>query len=287
MSTLRHRLSSLIGFSEDSTADGQASTRALRTLSDSSYTDSDIGSGWSTRKDSMFSRDSGYHSMATSTESASSLEPASPGRLKKAASTTFHAFSKSLRSKTKLFYTDRYIIEAARPATPQPPSTGVPGKTRDGATLWFSTRRGIGQSPQSTHMDDFRGPRRSKSRDSVIPTPDPNNGSPRSTNRRTSLWSSIKERANRNPHSNIKFRGGEDPPACPQSPIDDFAPSLNVDIPDSDLTLHQLLQRSKSRSRGASSFSQGPGATDLSNTAKGESKKTTSGKWNFEPSCSD
>ena len=276
-----------MGFSEDSKAESQASTRALRSLSDSSYTDSDIGSGWSARKDSTFSRDSGYHSVATSTESASSLEPASPGRLKKAASTTFHAFSKSLRSKTKLFYSDRYIVEAARPATPQPPSTGVPGKNRDSATLWFSTRKRMGQSPRSTHMDDFHSPRRSKSRDSVIPTTDPNNGSPRSTNRHTSLWSSIKERANRNPRSTREeFRGDEDSPACPQSPIDDFAPSLNVDIPDSDLTLYQLLHRSKSRSRGASSFSQGRGATNFSNMAKDESKRTTSGKWNFEPSCS-
>ena len=277
MFTLRHRLSNFMGLREDSTADSEASTRALRGSMNSSDTDVDVISGWRARKESDFSADSGYQSTAASNlEEASYHEQASPGKLKKAASTTFQAFSNSLRSKTQLFYSN---TEAARLATPQRSKNRTPERLREGATLWSSTRKRVGRSPRSAPGDAFTSPRRSKSRDSATPNLDSNAGSPRSINRRSSLWLSIKERANRSPRSSKENPlDDEDSPTSLRSPIDDLAPSLDVDIPDSVLTVSQLLQRSKSRSRAASPLSTGIETKDVDYRAQDVSKEAAPGK---------
>jgi len=267
MSTLRHRLSNLIGFSEDSTADSEASTRAIRSLSES---DSDSGLGRN-RKDSTFSRESGYASTATSIEdNAASPKPASPGKLKKAASTTFQALSNSLRSRTQLFYSN---VEAARPVTPQNLEDETPQGLREGTTLWSSTRKRIGRSPRATLDNAFDSPRRAESRNL-----DTNISSPQSTHRRSSLWSSIKGRAIRSPYVGKEVAQAEEQsPTSPRSPIDEFAPFLAVDIPDGSLTVLQLLQRSKSRSGTGSPFSTVRDSMSLYK-AKDESTGTASGK---------
>jgi len=256
-----------MGFSEDSTADSEASTRAIRSLSES---DSDSGSARN-RKDSTFSRESGYASTATSIEeNAASHKPASPGKLKKAASTTFQALSNSLRSRTQLFYSN---VEAARPVTPQNCENETLEGLREGTTLWSSTRKRLGRSPRATLDNAFDSPRRAESRNSTT-----NPGSPQSTHRRSSLWSSIKERANRSPHVGKEVAQAEEHSATSlRSPIDELAPFLAVDIPDSTLTVSQLLLRSKSRSGTGSPFSTVRDMRSLYK-AKDESIEMASGK---------
>lgn len=245
MSTLRHRLSNLIGFSDNSTADSDASTRAIRRVSES---DSDSGFGRN-RNDSTFSRDSGYTSIATSIEeNAASPKAASPGKLKKAASTTFQALSNSLRSRTQLFYSN---VEAARPVTPQNPEDETPERLREGTTLWSSTKKRIGRSPRATLDNALYNPPKPESQNSGASP-----GSPQSAHRRSSLWPSIKGRANRSPYNGKEAAQAEERSTIsPRSSIDDSAPFLVVDIPDGTLTVSQLLLRSKSRSGTGSPFS--------------------------------
>jgi len=273
MSTLRHRLSNFIGFSEDSTADSDASTRAIRSLSES---DSDSGSGRN-RKDSTFSRESDHTSIATSIEeNAASQKPASTGKLKKAASTTFQALSNSLRSRTQLFYSN---VEAARPVTPRNLEDEIPEGLREGTTLWSSTRKRMGRSPRATLDNAFNSPRKAESRN-----PDTSPGSPQSTHRRSSLWSSIKGRANRSASIGKEVAQAEEhPTTSPRSPIDDSAPFLVVDIPDGTLRVSQLLLRSKSRSGTGSPFSIVRDSMKFYK-AKDESTETASGKCCLDPS---
>lgn len=205
--------------------------------------------------------------MATSVSSSS--EP-SPGRLKKAASATFQAFSNSLRSKTQLFYTDLSNTDPARPTTPQS-EVGTPMALREGAKLWGSTRKKVGRSPRSAQQGQSHSPGRPNLRVSV--TNEHNDGSPNHPYRRSALWSSIRERANRSPHKDSR----DGSPRALRSPVDDLAPSLDVDIPDGSLIVSQLLQRSKSHRRGVNPFSQPKSEDWLDPGNKGNDEDRTIG----------
>lgn len=177
-----------------------------------------------------------------------SPKAASPGKLKKAASTTFQALSNSLRSRTHLFYSN---VEAARPVTPQNPEDETPEGLREGTRLWSPTKKRTVGSPRATLDNAFNSPRKADSRN-----PDASPGWPQTAHRRSSLWSSIKGRANRSPYIGKEVaQAGEHSTTYPRTPIDDAAPFLVVDIPDGTLTVSQLLLRSKSRSGTGSPFS--------------------------------
>ena len=131
----------------------------------------------------------------------------------------------------------------------------------------------MGRSPRATLDNAFNSPRKAESRN-----PDSSPGSPQSTHRRSSLWLSIKGRANRSASIGKEVAQAEEhATTCPRSPIDDSAPFLVVDIPDGTLRVSQLLLRSKSRSGTGSPFSI---VRDSMNfyKAKDESTETASGK---------
>ena len=250
MSTIRRRLSQLVGFSEDSTADSDASTRALRGSNTSSGTDTDNAAGiGGSRKDSIFSATSECVSTVASSLDETSLptpklhNQVSPGKLKRAVSTTFRAFSNSLRSRTQIFYT---TTETDGPTALQNEESSV-HESFHGGKVRSPGNKGASHSPRMALKDIFASPGKSDSRNRTgLRTGPSRDSSPSPT--RNSLWSSIKERASRNPNLAESLACFDsDLLASSHSLVDDSAPSLDVDIPNSSITVLQLLERSRSR----------------------------------------
>ncbi|KAL8830653.1 MAG: hypothetical protein Q9191_001309 [Dirinaria sp. TL-2023a] len=257
MSTIRHRLSQLVGLSEDSTADSDASTSALRSPSTPSETNTDISASTGrSRGNSIFSAASEcFGTAASSLEQTSVLTPRpdnpnSPGKLKKAVSTTFQTFSNTLRSRTHIFYA---ATETDRPKTP-PSEQSNASDNLYGGQLCSPGKKGASRSPRKALKDIFTSPGRSTSRDRIgwglYPSRDISPSPMRS-----SLWSSIKGRASREHQIAVGVGPAEpDSQSSPQSLIEDSAPSLDVDIPNGSLTVSQLPEGIRSRAlRGSSS----------------------------------
>ena len=270
MSTIRHRLSQLIGFSEDSTADSDASTRAQRSLNTPSESDTDnSASTGRNRGNSLFSAASECLStVASSLEETSPLTPKphnpnSPGKLKKAVSTTFETLSNSLRSRTHLFYP---ATEIDQPKTP-PSEESCAHDNLHGGKLWSPGKKGASRSPRKALKNIFTSPGGSISGDRTSLRHCPSRDISPSPTRR-SLWSSIKERAGRDHHITDGFVWPEpDSQTSPQSLVDNSAPSLDVDIPNCSLTVSQLPEGTRLRAlRNSSSRPSTP--TQLSDSSR-------------------
>ena len=200
-----------------------------------------FGSDSSTR--SRESADSGYRSTPASTleDLLSKVEPAvdaSPRTLKKAASTTFQAFSNSLRSRTQSFYAT---------STGSPPRSGrkTPDKLDESFETRSPSRKRIGRSPRSSLGDTFSDSSQEKPR---ISNTQPTVGSPKVANSSSPLWASIKKRAGNSPHSNkATVQGQTETPSSPIAFVEPNAPSLDVEIPDHILSVSQHFQRHNSR----------------------------------------
>lgn len=171
----------------------------------------------------------------------SKVEPAvdaSPRTLKKAASTTFQAFSNTLRSRTQSFYAT---------STDSPPRSGTnsPDKPDESFETWSPSKKRIGRSPRSSLGDTFGSSKKEKPQS---PNNQPTVGSPKAASSSSPLWASIKKRAGNSPHSNkAAVQGQREIPSSPIPFVEPFAPWLDVEIPDHILSVSQDLQRRNSR----------------------------------------
>ena len=188
------------------------------------------------------SEDSGHRSTGASTleDTTLKVEPAidaSPRTLKKAASTTFQAFSNSLRSRTQSFYAT---------STGSPPRSGrkTPDKLDESFEIQSPSRKRIGRSPRSSLGDTSRNSKLEKPQG---PNTQATVGSPKASNSSSPLWASIKKRAGNSAHSNkTAVRGQTETSSSPIPFVEPNAPSLDVEIPDHVLSLSQHLQRHNS-----------------------------------------
>ena len=192
---------------------------------------------------SIESADSGYGSAATSTlkDLPLKVEPAvdaSPHTLKKAVSTTFQAFSSSIRSRAQSFY-------ATSPGSPPRSGRRTPDKLDESFEKWSPSRKRSDRLPRSDEGDLFCNTKKEKPQNANT---QPTVGSPKAANSSSPLWASIKKRAGSSPHSKKAIAQGQTETLGSPIPfVDALAPSLDVDIPDHTLSLSQLLQRRNSR----------------------------------------
>ncbi|KAG6997487.1 eukaryotic translation initiation factor 4 gamma [Physcia stellaris] len=232
MSALRHRISKLFNPSEDSGAESTASTRALCGSEDTAV--------------SRVSQDSGYRSAAAGKDGdgSSKMEAAadeSPRTLKKAASTTFQAFSNSLRSRTQLFYAGSTLT-----GSPSTSGKSSPEKSRESSETESPSRKRFGQGPRLIMENTFSTPDKGKENSHL--TSAQSVFTPKQTRPPSALWASIKKRTGNSPHSN-KGITSEDLglSSSPTIMVDEFAPSIDVEIPDHLLSVSQHLQRQATR----------------------------------------
>lgn len=189
------------------------------------------------------SADSGYASMAPSTleELPSKVEPAvvaSPRTLKKAASTTFQAFSNSIRSRTQSFYAT---------SASSPPRSGrkTPDKLDESFETWSPSSKRIGRSSRSTLGDTFSNSKKEKPQSPNTQSPV---GSPKAASSSSPLWASIKKRAGNSSHFNkAAVQEQTETFSSPIPFVEPIAPSLDVEIPDHILSVSQHLQRRNTR----------------------------------------
>ena len=169
------------------------------------------------------------------------VEPAvdaSPHTLKKAASTTFQAFSSSIRLRAQSFYAT---------STASPPRSGrkTPDKLDESFEKWSPSGKRNDRIPRSDEGDPFYNSKKEKPQNAST---QPTVGSPKAANSSSPLWASIKKRAGSSPHSKKAIAQGQtETLGSPNPSVDDLAPSLDVEIPDHMLSLSQHLQRRNSR----------------------------------------
>ncbi|KAL8785407.1 MAG: hypothetical protein Q9195_008667 [Heterodermia aff. obscurata] len=177
---------------------------------------------------------------------------ASPRTLKKTASTTFQAFSNSLRSRTQSFY-------STSSGSPPRSGTKTPDKPEESFETWSLSKSRIGRSPRSSLGDTFSNSKKEKPQS---PNTQPTVASPKAASSSSPLWASIKKRAGNSPHFNkASVQGQIEIPSSPIPFVEPVAPSLDVEIPDHILSVSQHLQRRSTR-RMQPDFSEPPPGGD-------------------------